>query len=110
VYFYPGEIGHFENFREQRTDVIEMRENAAGVFISFATENFVAVNAEPVEKILFLAPGFLDEPREARFDRVEFSRMRFEIRMQTDEVRFHPEKVSLAGENVIIRRDRLEEL
>ena len=51
--FYPGEILYGEHFREQRTDVFQMSENALGAFVSFTAANFVAVNAEPVEKILF---------------------------------------------------------
>jgi hypothetical protein len=50
---------HGEHFREQCPDVVEMRENAFGIGIAFAAENFVAGNAESVEKILFLSRGFL---------------------------------------------------
>ena len=48
--FYSGEIGHCEHFRQQRADVIEVRQNAFGTFVRFATENFVTVDSEPVEK------------------------------------------------------------
>ena len=50
MHFHPSEIGNREHFREQRADVIEMRQNAFGTFVRFATENFVTVDSEPVEK------------------------------------------------------------
>ena len=53
VHFNAGEIGHRQHFRKQRADVIKMRENAFGVGVGFAAQNFVAVNGERVEKILF---------------------------------------------------------
>jgi hypothetical protein len=46
MHFYPGEIGHGEQFREQRANVVQMGENAFGVGVTFAAENFVAVNGE----------------------------------------------------------------
>jgi hypothetical protein len=61
MHFHPGEIAHREHFREQISDVVEVRENAVGVGTGFAAENFVAVNSKPLEKILFLGPGFLDK-------------------------------------------------
>lgn len=61
MYFDPGEIGAFEHFRQQRADVIEVRQNAFGTFVRFATENFVAVGSEPVEKIIFFGRGLPDE-------------------------------------------------
>ena len=80
------QIDHGEQLRERSANVIEMRENAVGVFVSFAAEKFVAVNSERVEKILFLGRSFLNKPRKPSFDRVQFPGMHFEIRMQTDEV------------------------
>ena len=56
--FYPGEIGHGEHFREQRTDVFQMSENALGAFVSFTAANFVAIDAEAVEKIVFSVAVF----------------------------------------------------
>src|SRR5438874_10501228 len=96
MHFYSGEIGHGEHFREQRADVVEMRENAVGIGVAFTAENFVAVNGKPVEKVLFLARGFLDKTREPGFDRLQFSRMHFEIGMKADEVgeSAHARKVS----------------
>jgi hypothetical protein len=38
-----------------------MSENALGTFIAFATKDFVAVDAESVEKIFLLRRSFLDE-------------------------------------------------
>ena len=84
--FESDQIDHGEQLRERSANVIEMREHALGVFVSFAAEKFVAVNSERVEKILFLGRSFLDEPREPSFDRLQFPGMHFEIRMQTDEV------------------------
>jgi len=50
MHFDPGEIGAFEHFRQQRADVIEVRQNAFGTFVRFAAKNFIAVNSEPVKK------------------------------------------------------------
>jgi hypothetical protein len=79
MHFYPGEIGHGEHFRKQCANVVEMRENAFGVGVAFAAENFVAVDSKPVEKILFLRLGFLDETRKPGFDRLQFPGMHFEL-------------------------------
>jgi hypothetical protein len=49
-----------------------MCENAFGVCVTFAAENFVAVNGKLIKKHLFLGRGFLDELREAGFDRLQF--------------------------------------
>ena len=86
MHFYPGEIRHGEHFREQCANIVEMRENAFGVSVAFAAENFVAVDGKPVEKILFLGRGFLNETWEPGFDRLQFPRMDSEVRMQADEV------------------------
>jgi hypothetical protein len=86
MHFYPGEIGHGEHFREQRANVVEVRENAVGVGVAFAAEHFITVDSKLVEKILFLRGSFLDKTREPGFDRLELSGMRFEIRMKADEV------------------------
>ena len=84
--FYSGEIGHGEHFREQRANVVEMREDTFGSFVRFAAENFVAVDVKPVEKIIFFGRSFLDETREPGFDRLQFSRVHFKIGMKADEV------------------------
>ena len=84
--FYPGEIRHREHFREQRTDVFQMSENALGAFVSFTAANFVAIDAEAVEKIVFFGRSLLDELRETGFHRFKFSWVHFEVRMQADEV------------------------
>jgi len=47
MHFYSGEIGHGEHFRERRANVVEMRENALGVGITFAAENFVLLTVNP---------------------------------------------------------------
>ena len=52
--FQPREIGHGEHLREQRANVLEVRENALGTVVTFAAQNFVAVASEPVKKILLL--------------------------------------------------------
>ena len=74
MHFYPGQIRHGEHFRKKCANVVEMRENAFGVGVAFAAENFVAVDGKPVEKILFLGCGFLDETRKPGFDRLQFPR------------------------------------
>jgi len=73
VHFYPGEIGHGQHFREQRADVLNMREQTLGVLVCFPAKHFLAVGSEPVEKILFFSRSFVDEPRESGFDRFQFS-------------------------------------
>lgn len=40
-----------------------MSEKALGASVRFTTENFVAVDSEAVEKVIFLGGGFLDELR-----------------------------------------------
>lgn len=101
MYFDSREIGHRQQFREQRADVLEMRENALGALVRFATEDFVAVDAEFVKKILFLGRSFLDKSREPGFDRVEFSGMHFKIGMQTDEIWVHAPIVTTNGHEFI---------
>ena len=63
MHFHPGDISHFEHLREERADVIEMRKNAFSFGVRFAAENFVAVDSEPVEQILCVGRGVLDEAR-----------------------------------------------
>jgi hypothetical protein len=81
---------------------IEMRENAFGIGVAFAAENFAAVDSKAVEKILFFGRGFLDETGEPGFDRIEFSGVHFEIRMQADKVRerAHARNVCLVDKRV----------
>jgi hypothetical protein len=86
MHFYPSEIGHGEHLREQRADVVEMRENAFGVDVAFAAENFVVVNGKPIEKILFLGRGFLNETWKPGFDCLQLPRMDIEVRVQTDKI------------------------
>ena len=84
--FQTNQIGHRKHLREQHADIVEMRENAVGAFVSFTAENFVTINAEPVEEIFLFARRFLDEPPYHSLSRIEFSRMHFELRTKTDEV------------------------
>lgn len=84
--FYADEIGHGQHFRQQRTDILQMSENAFGVCVTFPAEHFIAVDGKLVEKILFLSRGFLDEAWKSGFDRLQFSRVHFEIGMKADEV------------------------
>jgi len=37
MHFHPREISHGKHFREQPANVLEMRENAFGAFVRFAT-------------------------------------------------------------------------
>jgi len=73
-----------ERFSEQRANVVQMGENALGISIAFTAENFVVLDGEPIEKILLLARGFIDESRQRRFERLEFSWMNFEVWMKAD--------------------------
>jgi len=86
VYFQPDKIGHGKLLPEERANIVEVGENALGCFVAFAAENFVAVNTEIVENIPLFGGSFFDEARERSFDRVELSGMRFERRMDTDEI------------------------
>ena len=94
--FNARQIGHFEHFREKRAHMVEMRKNAFGAVATFAAENFIAVDTEPVEKILLFIHSFLDESRQDSSNGVEFSRMRFEIGMQTGEISPHVWNLCLA--------------
>ena len=87
VHFDADKLRHFEHLRQRRADVLQMSEKALRAFVRFTAEDFVAVNSEAVEKILFLHCRFLDEPRKDRFGCFNFPRMRFEVRMKTDEIR-----------------------
>jgi len=102
MYLHAGEIRQGEHFREQRAHIVEMRENAFGIGVAFAAENFVTVDGKAVEKIFLLRRGFLDEAREPGFDRIQFSGMDFKIRMKADEVRerAHARNVCLVGKRV----------
>ena len=42
-------------FREERADVVQMSEKTFRIRVGFATENFIAVDGELIEKILLLA-------------------------------------------------------
>ena len=58
VNFESDQIDHSEQLREQRANIVEMRENAFGVGVAFAAEHFITVDSKLVEKILFLGRGF----------------------------------------------------
>lgn len=100
VHFHSGEIGDLEHFREQYAYVVEMSEDVVGVYVTFAAENFIAVDAKAVEKVLSLNRSFLDEPRKASFNGLEFSGMNFEIRVKTDEICLHIPNVRFAAKRV----------
>jgi hypothetical protein len=87
VHFHADQVGNLERFREQRADVLQMREQPFRIRVGFATENFIAVNGEFIKKVFLLARGSRNEPRKRRRENLQLSRMNFEIRMQTDEVR-----------------------
>ena len=89
VYFNANDIGYFEHFVQNWRDVLQMSEKPLPAFVSFAAENFVAVNTETVKDILFLGRSFIDELPQDGLDCFQFSRVRFEVRMQTDEIRPH---------------------
>ena len=102
VQFHSDQVSYLEPFGEQLANVGQMGENARGIGITFAAENFVAVDREPIEKILLLGRGFIDESRHRRFERIELSWMNFKVGMKTDEVRqrIHLRNVGLACERV----------
>src|SRR6266542_528576 len=87
VHFDADKLRHFEHLRQRRADVLQMCEKALRAFVRFTAEDFVAVNTEAVEKVVFLLCSFLDEPRKDRLGCFNFPRMRFEVRMKTDEGR-----------------------
>src|SRR5204863_12835 len=64
-----------------------MLQKAVSVCVSFATENFIAIDTESVEEILFFRFGFLNESRECSLKCLKFSRMNFEVWMETNKIR-----------------------
>jgi hypothetical protein len=84
--FHPGQVRNLERFGQQRADVIEMSQKALGINIPFPTESFVAIDAEPVEKILLFGARFFHESRERSFKLLELSRVHFEVRVKADKV------------------------
>jgi hypothetical protein len=86
VYFNANDIGYFEHFVQNWRDVVQMSEKAIRASVSFAAENFVAVNTETVKEIVFLGRSFIDELPQDGFHCFKFSRVRFEIGMQADEI------------------------
>src|SRR5437867_13002614 len=79
-----------------------MGENALGICVAFTAENFVAADGEPIEKILLLGRGFLDEGRERGFESLYFSWMNIKVRVKANEVRqrIHLRNVHLACKGV----------
>ena len=75
VHFYSDQVRDFERFRQQRADVLEMREHIVGSDITFTAKNFVAIDAEAIEKIVLLGRSFFLKGRERSFERLEFSWM-----------------------------------
>src|SRR5438874_10420731 len=89
VHFKAREIGHLHRLGQKRADVVEMREQAFGVFVGFATKKLIAVPAEFVEEHSLLSRGLGHEARQHRLDRVPFPRMNSEVRVQAHETRLH---------------------
>jgi len=86
VQFDSDEISYLQDFREQRADIVEMREHALGAFVAFPAEYFITVDAESVEEIFCFTRSFRHETPQRSFDRFEVPRVHFEVRMQADEV------------------------
>src|ERR1700736_1964329 len=86
VDFYSDQVRDFERFRQQRADVLEMREHIVGSDITFTAKNFVPIDAEAIEKVVLLGRRFFLKGRERGFDRLEFSWMHFKVRVKTDKV------------------------
>ncbi|MEY2511778.1 MAG: hypothetical protein QOE26_2541 [Verrucomicrobiota bacterium] len=63
VHFQPDQIGDLQCFREQRPDILQMYEKPFRICVTFATENFIAVDGELIEKIFLLARCLLNERR-----------------------------------------------
>jgi len=91
MHFQPDQVGDLERFCEHRAHAVEVREERLGIGVTFPAENLIAVDSEPIKKILFFAGRLFNERRERSFERIEFPGMGFEVRVQTDEVRkrFH---------------------
>ena len=102
VHFYSDQVGDLERFCQQHADVLEMREYAVGSDITFTAKNFVAIDAEAIEKIVLLGRRFLLKGRERGFERFEFSWMHFKVRVKTDEIcrNAHAPTVDTACERV----------
>lgn len=63
VHFYTNEIGNLEQLRQRCSDIRQMSEETLGASVRFATENFVAIDSEAVERVIFLSRGSLQELR-----------------------------------------------
>ncbi|MBA3832309.1 MAG: hypothetical protein H0X34_10555 [Chthoniobacterales bacterium] len=89
--FQSDEVCDFHRFSEKRADIFQMRQQRLRSVVSFPTENLVPVSREIVKEILLLRRRLSAKGGQARFESRQLSRMRFELRMQTNEVRrqFH---------------------
>jgi hypothetical protein len=86
VDFETIEVGEFGHLGEERADVIEVGESGFGVLISFAAEDFVAIDGEIVEEVAGFGGGFGEELREQDLDLGQFAGFGPEVRMEADHV------------------------
>jgi hypothetical protein len=76
-------VGDLQAFREDRADILEMREDAFGSDVALATENLIAIHGEAIkEHPLFLSRG-LDKPVHQRFEGIELTLVNFEVWVET---------------------------
>jgi hypothetical protein len=102
VHFQPGEVSYLERFRKHRAHVVQMGKKRRGVGICLAAENLIAIERESIEKVFLFVCCFLDESRKRGFERLQFSRVNFEVRVKADEIRkrIHPGILHRASESV----------
>ena len=95
----PGLAGSFHFFAAR---VVADPLKKVTPLLLFTAENFVAIDAEAVEKILLLRRRFLNKGWERSFECLEFSWMRLKVGVKADEVRgnVHDRTLQIAPERV----------
>ena len=83
--FEADQIRNLECLREHGANILKMREQRLGIDVAFATEDFVVVDGELVEKILRLPLRLRDKIRQRRLDHLQFARMHLKVWMETNE-------------------------
>ena len=102
MHFQPAQISDLERFFEEGIDIRQVCQQSVGVDISFATEQFIAIEGEIIKEIFLFRFRLLDKGRETGLERVQLTRMHFEVGMETDKIRdqAHAPNVTPAHEHV----------
>ena len=86
VEFEAGEFGHGEQLAEQSAHVFQMCQDRAGPGITFPAEDLVLQGGEFIKTAGGFGTGFFDKSGQQGLDVRQPPGMRFEIRMQGDEI------------------------